>query len=85
MKPACKYIHCARRKPLPIDARFFMIDSYIYHTSHYPNILIPSPSSSAAASAVNAALAASKPKSKPLTAKQRLGKIMGLSKGGRWK
>ena len=40
----------------------------------------------AAASAVDAALAASKPRSKPLTTKQRLGKILGLNKfGGRWK
>ena len=41
--------------------------------------------SSAAATAVDAVLAASRPKSKPLTAKQRLGKILGLSRGGRWK
>ena len=41
---------------------------------------------SAAADAVNAVVAAARPKPKLLTAKQRLGKIMGLKGGGsRWK
>ena len=46
----------------------------------------PSAHSPAAATAVDAYLAASRPKSKPLTTKQRLGKILGLKKagGGRW-
>ena len=41
---------------------------------------------SAAADAVNAVVAAARSKPKLLTAKQRLGKIMGLKGGGsRWK
>ena len=46
----------------------------------------PPAHSPAAATAVDAYLAASRPKSKPLTTKQRLGKILGLKKagGGRW-
>ena len=41
---------------------------------------------SAAADAVNAVVTAARPKPKLLTAKQRLGKIMGLKGGGsRWK
>ncbi len=52
-----------------------------YSSSHVHNYVPP-----AAADAVDAVVAASRPKPKLLTSKQRLGKIMGIKgNGARWK
>ena len=48
-------------------------------------LIVTSMHTLAAANAVDTVLAASKPKSKLLTPKQRLGKILGLNKGSRRK